>query len=297
MEVQPGSSVFIPKTVIYAADFSLCSENAGPYAALLATQFNAEFLIAHAFVLSQSAMELEAANSRGSKSLQRLDLETALQEASQRFGSNALRPHTLLLEGDPRQVIPELAEKRAPSIVVLGTSGRGMIERGFVGSVAERILRANNGPSFTVGPQVHPLRPELPAFRRVLYATGLSTAAAQGARYAISIAKAFNASIEVLHVAREEDVKQPEQLNALQQRFGEVLDGIVPEQARTLSEPSAVIELGRAHERILTHIQETSADLLVLSIRRSSHLWLQSRLSGAFNIISNAPCPVLTITG
>src|SRR5665213_2995147 len=294
MEVQPASGDFKPKTVIYAADFSLCSENAGPFAALLATQFNAEFLIAHGFVLSQSAMELEAESSRGSKSLQRIDLETALDEAARRFGHNASQPKTLLLEGDPRQVIPVLAKQRAPSIVVLGTSGRGMIERGLVGSVAERILRTNNGPSLTVGPQVPPLKPEPPAFRRVLYATGLSSAAAQGARYAVAIAKAFNASMEVLHVAHEDDVERPEQLKALQQRFHEVLDGLVPEQAETLSEPSAVIELGRAHERILKHIQETSADLLVLSIRKSSHLWLQSRLSGAFNIISNAPCPVLT---
>ncbi len=297
MEVQPASGVFIPKSVIYAADFSLCSENAGPYASLLATKFNAEFLIAHAFVLSQSAMELEAESNRGSKSLQRIDLETALKEAAQRFGNSTPQPKTLLLEGDPRQVIPELAEQRSPSIVVLGTSGRGMIERGLVGSVAERILRANSGPSLTIGPLVQPPKQEPPAFRRVLYATGLSSAAAEGARYAVAIAKAFDASIEVLHVAREEDVERPEQLKALQQRFHEMLDGLVPEQAGTLSEPSAVIELGRAHERILKHIQETSADLLVLSIRKSSHLWLQSRLSGAFNIISNAPCPVLTITG
>ena len=60
---------------------------------------------------------------------------------------------------------------------------------------------------------------------------------------------------------------------------------------------AAFVEVGSAHVRILEHIREFQVDLLVLSIRKSSHLWLQSRLSGAFHIIANAPCPVMTMTG
>ena len=61
--------------------------------------------------------------------------------------------------------------------------------------------------------------------------------------------------------------------------------------------PKSIVEVGSAHVRILEHLSEFKNDLLVLSIRKSSHLWLESRLSGAFHIIANAPCPVLTITG
>jgi nucleotide-binding universal stress UspA family protein len=56
-------------------------------------------------------------------------------------------------------------------------------------------------------------------------------------------------------------------------------------------------EVGKAHDQILSHIREFSVDLLVLSVHKSSHLWLASRMSGAFKIVADAPCPVMTITG
>jgi hypothetical protein len=46
-------------SVVYATDFSLCSQNAGLYAAQLAQYFSAKLLVAHAFTLSQPAMEVE----------------------------------------------------------------------------------------------------------------------------------------------------------------------------------------------------------------------------------------------
>jgi nucleotide-binding universal stress UspA family protein len=297
MDVQSDSPKLQPKTVIYATDFSSCSENAGRYASILARQFEAELLVSHSFVLSQFAMEAEAEGGPVAKSLQRKDLESALADAAQRFGEGVKQVGTTLIEGDPRERIPHLAEQKAPSIIVLGTSGRGRIERGLVGSVAERILRATSGPSLTVGPLVPELAQGATGFHRVLFATGLYPGAAQGATYAVGMARAFNASMEVLHVVRAEDVERPEQFSEIQKRFHAIVDGLVPEQAEDICNPTGLVEVGSAHKRILEHVRESSADLLVLSIRKSSHLWLESRLSGAFHIIANAPCPVMTITG
>lgn len=294
---ESSSNQLTLKTVVYATDFSSNSENAGLYASMFARAFNAELLLAHAFVLSPRAMDVEAGvTSSAAKSQQRKDLELALIGMTSRYEESVKHVGIALADGNPQDRIPELAEQNAPSLIVLGTSGRGRIGRGLVGSVAEKILRAASQPSITVGPVVAPFNPVSTTIRRVLYATGLSEAAARGARYAVGIANAFQASLEVLHVIRE-DVRSPEQLRELQGRFHEILKGIVPERADDIAKPSALIEVGSAHERILERLKETSADLLVLSIRKSSHMWLQSRLSGAFHIIANAPCPVMTITG
>jgi nucleotide-binding universal stress UspA family protein len=48
-------------------------------------------------------------------------------------------------------------------------------------------------------------------------------------------------------------------------------------------------------DQILEHIRERSIDLLVLGIRKSSHLGMEMRTSRAFQIIVEAECPVLTI--
>lgn len=297
MDDQSSSSQLALKTVIFATDFSSESEKAGLYASMFARQFSAELVLAHAFVLSPRAMDVEAGvTAPAAKSQQRKDLELTLAGVTQKFGDGVEKVSSTVVAGNPWECIPELAERNAPSLIVLGTSGRGRIDRGLVGSVAEKILRTATQPSVTVGPLVAPYTPGSTTIRKVLYATGLSEIAAKGATYAVGVANAFQASLEVLHVVRE-DVRTPEQLRELQARFHDVLKGIVPEHAEDIANPSALVEVGSAHERILERLQETSADLLVLSIRKSSHLWLQSRLSGAFHIVANAPCPVMTITG
>ncbi len=296
MSVTGDSSPLSLNAVIYATDFSPCSENAGGFASLLAKQFSADLLVSHAFVLSQAAMEAEASSSP-STSTQRKDLEIALAAVSQRFGAGIKRSVPILLEGDPRKQIPALAQQNAPSIIVLGTEGRGRIERGFVGSVSERILRSTSGPSLAIGPNVPTFNPSHAPFRRILYATGLSPTAAQGATYATAFAEAFHSSMDILHIVNAEDRESDDHFSETRKKFNTFIEGILPKHANDICNPKVIVDVGSAHERILHHARESSADLLVLTIRKSSHLWLQSRLSGAFQIIANAPCPVMTIVG
>jgi hypothetical protein len=55
MDVAANAPQMPPKAVIYATDFSSFSENAGRYASLLARHFDADLMVAHAFLLSQAA--------------------------------------------------------------------------------------------------------------------------------------------------------------------------------------------------------------------------------------------------
>jgi nucleotide-binding universal stress UspA family protein len=298
MPVRAESTQVPLKAVIYATDFSECSENAGRYASLLARHFRAELIVSHAFVLEQAALVAEAQAGPMAKSAQRKETEAALANVAQRFSGGVKQSVNALLEGDPRELIPQLAQKNAPSIIVLGTSGRGKAERGLIGSVAERILRATAGPALTVGPHVPVLDPGATPFRRILYATDLTPPAAHGASFAVEIVNAFHGCMDVLHVVDQEQMDSPEQLSEIQKQFRVILDGLVPEHhAAYICTSKALVEVGSAHDRILEHLKKFSVDLLVLSIHKSSHLWLQARLSGAFQIIADAPCPVLTVTG
>jgi nucleotide-binding universal stress UspA family protein len=111
------------------------------------------------------------------------------------------------------------------------------------------------------------------------------------------MAQAFDASLDVLHVVNPEDVEHPDRFSEIQNRFYGAIEELVPRQTDELRHPRGFVDVGSAHVRILEHLREFQVDLLVLSISKSSHLWPQSRLSGAFYIIANAPCPVMTMTG
>lgn len=96
------------KTIIYATDFSLCAQNAGLYAARIAAYFSAKLLVAHAFTLSQAALEVEVSDKRLSQ--QRKDLERLLSKEAALLGANSVEAIPILLEGDPKELIPRLAD-------------------------------------------------------------------------------------------------------------------------------------------------------------------------------------------
>jgi nucleotide-binding universal stress UspA family protein len=283
------------KAIVCATDFSTHSQNAGLYAALLAEYFSAKLLIAHAFTLSQAAMEAEA--ERGIVSQQRTDLERLLSQRASALSEEPISAIPVLLDGDPKKTIPELADKNAPSLIVLGTHGGSRIGREIIGSVAEGVLRSTSWPCLTVGPNVQPGSSETVPFRRILYVTDFTPAAAGAAGYAVSFAESFLAEIDVLNVVQSGAIDHPDRLNDLREHFYRALENVVPQHAQQFCHPRTFVEVGNAHHQILQHIQERSVDLLVLGIRKSSHLSIETRTSGAFGLIAQAPCPVLTVVG
>jgi nucleotide-binding universal stress UspA family protein len=281
--------------VIYGTDFSLSAQNAGLYAALLAKYFATKLVVAHAFTLSQAALEVEVHGELVSQ--QRRDLKVLLEQKVSTLAAKSMEALPILLDGDPKEALPDLAEDYKPSLMVLGTHGGGWVEREIIGSVAERILRSTRWPTMTVGPQVKPATSRTLPFRRILYATDLTTAAARAAVSAVSLARVMGAEIDVLNVIERGAVDHPERLDEISKKFYGALDAVVPGEAKEFCDPRTFVAVGDAHQRILQHIHERSADLLVLGIRKTSHLGMKTRTSGAFQLIVDSRCPVLTVTG
>lgn len=277
------------EAVVYGTDFTVGSQKAGLYAAQLARFFAAKLFVTHAFTVSQAAMEVEMDGSLISQ--QRKDLQALL--ARNALASGVVGAIPLLLDGDPKEVLPRVAEEHAPSLLVLGTHGGGWVERKIIGSVAERVLRSSRWPAMTVGPQVPAASSRPFPFRRILYATDLSPSAARAAVVAASWTRAMKAELDVLNVVEHGSVERPEGLAEITRNFGDA----VGDAAKDFLRPQTFIGAGNAHEQILKHLREHSVDLLILGIRKSSHLGLMRRTSGAFRLIVDAECPVLTVAG
>lgn len=294
MPLNDESPLLNLNSVICGTDFSEHSKDAGHYAALVAAQCDARLLVAHAFTLAQAAIDVETLRSQPSQ--QRKDLEAMLAADARALSTNALRAEPCLVTGDPREQLPALAEKYSPSLLVLGTRGRGWLGRELLGSVAEEILRSTRWPVLTVNAHARAANSAVP-FRRILYATDFSPAAARAATFALAFARAFGSDLDVLHVIETETARHPEQLAARKERFSKALENLVREDAGDFCNPATFVEMGRAHQQTLHHIQERSVDLLVLGLQKTEHLHLHVRLSRAFDLIVKADCPTLTITG
>lgn len=147
----------------------------------------------------------------------------------------------------------------------------------------------------TVGPQVPELSSNTFPFKKILFATDFTSEAAIAAAFVVNFAEAFEAGIDVLNVVQDGAADDPKLLEDIRACFFSVVDGLVPRHARAFCDPKTFVAIGGAHDRIIEHIRDNSIDLLVLSIRRASHLMMEMRTSGVFRIIVDAECPVLTI--
>lgn len=295
MEVQGDRPEVNIDAIVYATDFSICSENAGAYARVLAEYFSASLLVTHAFLLTQAAMEVERL--RGIQSRQREDLRLKLEQKAQSLSSASLSAQPVLLDGHPNEAIPALAEKHAPALIVLGTHGAGLVEHELMGSVAEKILRSTHWPCLTVGPHTPPPATDPPPFHRILYATDLSPSTTRAALYALALAEESGGTVDVLNVIPEIALEDPEGWEELRKQHQDAIRRLIPEQVHDFCNPRTFVESGTAYERIMGHLKQDAIDLLVLGIRKTPFLSLEMRTSGAFRLIANATCPVLTVMG
>lgn len=225
--------------------------------------------------------------------MQREHLEHLVSKTVKELTPPARKSATVLGEGSPVDLIRGVSERHEPSLIVLGTHGRGAMERHLLGSVAEGILREIRSPILTVGPHVAVASSARLEFRHILYATDFSAAAAHAASYAFALARAFGSNIDVLHVVSAEATARYDVAEREQELLG-ALDKLVPEDARELCRPQNFVEFGDARECIINHAHERSVDLIVLGAHQHSHLAMHLRTGPAFQIIVKAPCPVLT---
>ncbi|WP_458204946.1 universal stress protein [Haladaptatus sp. NG-SE-30] len=76
--------------------------------------------------------------------------EAALEDVRRVANSYDVSLTTHLVEGPPNREIVRFAEQRGFDLIVMGTHGRGGIDRLLLGSVAERVVRASTVPVLTV---------------------------------------------------------------------------------------------------------------------------------------------------
>ena len=76
--------------------------------------------------------------------------EEALEKVENAAGARGVPVELVRLEGRPSEQIVEYAEETGADLIVMGTHGRGGLDRLLLGSVAERVVRAASVPVMTV---------------------------------------------------------------------------------------------------------------------------------------------------
>jgi nucleotide-binding universal stress UspA family protein len=138
--------------ILCGVDFSEPSLRALEWALSIAQEADAELVLAHVLDLSglpgvDGLPRIDLKEFRLSyvdSSLQRL--RAIVPDSAREFA----RVQEVVGEGRPHQQLLRIARERGTDVIVLGTSGHNAVERAFIGSTAEHVVRAAPCPVLTV---------------------------------------------------------------------------------------------------------------------------------------------------
>ena len=199
-----------------------------------------------------------------------------------------------------REILAQAKASRA-DLVVIGSHGRGGVQRLVLGSVAEKVLRLATCPVLTVRSGVKLARRSRFLFGTILCPTDFSAAANRAVVYAKRLAKEADAKLVVMHAAEwpfGDAVTSGTVAELRKSLESSARDGLV----RLLSRSSpdgpdvqAVATSGKASAAIVKLAHARSADLIVMGVSGRDATDVALLGSTTHRVIREGTWPVLTV--
>jgi nucleotide-binding universal stress UspA family protein len=191
---------FPPRTILVPTDMSPASASALKYARLFHERFGSAVSVLHAehielppyFSIAQMG-DLK----RELKKLSRNATDYVKKESESVLG---FLPDARVVESAATEAILERSQNDEFGLIIMGMNGHSTVERLWMGSVTERVLRRSTIPVLAV----RNAPPESPV-RTILCPMNPSAAGKQALEYAAMISKEMNAELIVLHVVEKGD--------------------------------------------------------------------------------------------
>ncbi len=292
--VQAGAR-FTIKNVLYLTDFSEPSDAVLPFAATVAREYGSKIYALHVMIpqsyvyLSPDILaSIDAQEEAAQEELKRVD--SALSGLS----------HDCVVERGSSvwPSVEDFVHRHPIDLIVLGTHGRTGSQKLLLGSVAEEVFRSSSLPVLTVGPGSYRKTHRSARFHTVLFASDLRPTSGSAAPYAISMAEENEARLILLHVIKHSEAAATDetQKDAVAHASCQ-LYRLVPPKAAVWCKPEAIVRVGDPAQKILEVAGERNADLIVLGLHDCGSLGAATHLGTgtAHKIVSQAPCPVLTV--
>jgi nucleotide-binding universal stress UspA family protein len=283
------------RKILCPVDFSEASAAAARYASALACRHSSELTLVHVapaldleFAMASPRPEMLSgfAEHRNQTVRQALDMfpgDTGLECVMQRE----------VKIGDAATEIVAMARQGGYDLIVMSTHGSGAIRRWLlVGSVTTKVLHTAECPVLAGTEFARPAE----EFRRIVCAIDLGPASRRVVCSAAGLARRTGAELTIVHVASAfgeaaRDFVDPAWRATVKARLREKIAAL---QQETSAEGEVVIDDGEPHAAVPQAAERIGADLIVIG--RGVHTGMLGRLRArAYDIIRNAPCPVLSV--
>ena len=202
--------------------------------------------------------------------------------------------------GNVVQEILAAAKSSRSDLLVIGSHGRGGVQRLVLGSVAERVLRLAPCPVLTVRRGVNRARRSKSPFETILCATDFSAASNSAVAYAKRLAKEADAKLILMSAVDWpfEDALMSAPVAALRPTLEasarEALARLLPRPGSELI-AKPIVAVGRPSAAIVKLARAQSAGLIVMGVSGRGALDVALLGSTTHHVIREAAWPVLTV--
>ncbi len=268
--------IFPPRRILVPTDLSPTSKPALDFARVLHVQFGGTVHVLHAqhFDLPPyfSSGQLQNLKRELKKSI-KVAAEYLRKESTAALGFDA---EASVAEQPPVEAILESARSLGADLIIMGTHGRHGADRFWLGSVAERVLRASPVPILAVrqGMSAAPLK-------QVLCPVSFSAVGREALQFAAAIAAAGKLQLTVIHAVEERD-KPPD-------------CSLVPDDVRARCRIEELTYHGNAAGAILTAAHEIKPDVIVMGAERKPSAFGQLFSSTTDRIMQWGEAPLLVV--
>lgn len=283
------------KKILCPVDFFPASDAAVTYAAGLAANYGARVHLLHVITpLLPTAYEYAIDTVEIMKSIEKNAAEQAAALAV-RVREAGAPADIEVRSGDVYDEIKHAIEDEKPELVVMGTHGRRGVERWFMGSTTEKLLRHSPVPLVTIAASGKRVVTH-PRFRNILVTTDFSEGTADALAHAFSVAQENDSHIVLLHVVHDiaADVSGKYR-DSLIRGVHKQLQDLVPAEARNWCEVETRVETGVPYRIILRMLEDEKIDLVVMNIHGKGMLDRALLGSTAERVVRAASCPVMAI--
>ncbi|MEO8520863.1 MAG: universal stress protein [Acidobacteriota bacterium] len=233
------------------------------------------------------------------------DIRTAFERDLRRMltarRASDVKVEILMRRGQVVQEILAQAKASRSDLVVIGSHGRGGVQRLVLGSVAEKVLRLATCPVLTVRRGVRQARRNRSPFETILCPTDFSVAANKAVAYARRLAQEAGAKL-VLMSAVEWPFGEAatsgavaELQKSIESNAREALLRMLPRPASHGTRAEAMVSVGKASTAIVKAARARSVDLIVMGVSGRGALDVALLGSTTHHVIRDGTWPVLTV--
>jgi len=281
-------------TILVGYDESLSSKAALAEASYWIKSHGGKVVLVHAVYFDEE--EFGIAPNQLEKRL-KLGEKVCYQAKETLTSSFGIEAQSLLCEGDPPEVIVEIAREKKADLIVMGTYGRRGLNRLLMGSATSQVIVKSPVDVLVVKKECTGCTG---SYRSVLLAYDGSEFSRKALSRACELAKLDGTEVTVLYVVpRYEEMigffRTSSIKNSMLQEAQKIIDGAKELASTQDIAIRTVIEEGHAADRIIATAEKLQNDLIIMG----SYGWrgVNKAIMGstAERVIIDASCPILVV--